>query len=161
MVANHKPTVKGQDEGIWRRIRLIPFEVTIPPEDQDPDLITKLKGELPGILTWDVHGCLEYQKDGLQEPEAVRAATDGYRAESDVFGAFLEEETETSHSLSVEAGVLYARYKDWCERTGERPKTQTMFGRYLGERGLERSNDPSTRRRIYLGIGRALFRGLS
>ncbi|MEC1197638.1 phage/plasmid primase, P4 family, partial [Bacillus paralicheniformis] len=68
---NHKPIVKGSDEGIWRRIRLIPFTVTIPKEKVDKKLPQKLAAEMPGILRWAAEGCLKWQKEGLGEPEAI------------------------------------------------------------------------------------------
>ena len=78
---NHKPVIHGTDLAIWRRIRLIPFLVTIPEEKQDRELVSKLKEELPGILNWAIKGCLAWQKDGLGVPEEVKAATDEYRKE--------------------------------------------------------------------------------
>ena len=91
MYGNHKPTIRGTDEGIWRRVRLIPFTVTIPEGQRDPQLVDKLKAELPGILAWAVQGCLEWQREGLGMPEAVKAATANYRAEQDMLAAFLDE----------------------------------------------------------------------
>ncbi|PLS83054.1 MAG: hypothetical protein CYG60_22800, partial [Actinobacteria bacterium] len=76
LVANHKPEVLGTDHAIWRRVKLIPFDVTIPEEEQDPRLPEKLQAELPGILAWAVRGCLDWQRDGLAEPEEVKAATE-------------------------------------------------------------------------------------
>jgi putative DNA primase/helicase len=83
LATNHKPTIRGTDEGIWRRIRLIPFNVTIPPDQRDPDLPAKLRAELPGILNWALEGCLAWQADGLTNPAAVEEATAEYRAEQD------------------------------------------------------------------------------
>ena len=71
LYGNHKPEVKGTDEGIWRRMRLIPFTVTITEEEKDTELPEKLRGELSGILAWAVRGCMEWQRVGLAEPEAV------------------------------------------------------------------------------------------
>ena len=84
---------------------------------------------------------------------AVTRATNQYRAESDVFGAFLDEETDQASDLSAGAGELYERYKEWCERNWEWKKSQKQFGLYLQERGLEREKHPTTRRWTYLGIG--------
>lgn len=161
LAANHKPTVKGQDDGIWRRIKVVPFEVAIPPEDQDPDLVKKLKRELPGILAWAVQGCLDYQRDGLREPIAVKTATNSYRAESDSFGTFLEEETQMVPEAWSYAGDLYSAYKGWCERAGERAKSQREVGILLRQRGFEKANHPNRKDRkvIYKGLSLPMRRG--
>ena len=135
MAANHKPTVRGTDNAIWRRIRLIPFTETIPPAEQDKQLPDKLRAEAAGILAWAVAGCLEWRREGLQAPEAVREATGAYRAEMDVLGAFLRECCELGPEYNVAAKDLYGAYKFWCEDNGERPETQRRFGSRLTERG--------------------------
>jgi len=89
MATNHKPVIRGTDEGIWRRIRLVPFTVVIPEEEQDTTVPEKLRAELPGILAWAVRGCLAWQQEGLPVPEEVQQATAGYREEMDTFGRFL------------------------------------------------------------------------
>src|SRR5262249_51515381 len=71
MDTNHKPMVRGQDAAIWSRLKLIPFTVTIPKDEIDKNLLEKLKREAPGILRWAVEGCLEWQRDGLNEPSEV------------------------------------------------------------------------------------------
>jgi putative DNA primase/helicase len=84
---NHRPEVRGTDHAIWRRIRLIPFDVTIPDDEQDARLPEKLAAELPGILAWCVRGCLAWLEIGLNPPDPVSRATDGYRREQDSIGA--------------------------------------------------------------------------
>src|SRR5215213_4388400 len=91
LATNHRPEVRGTDHAIWRRIRLVPFEETIPKDEQDKKLAEKLRGEMPGILAWIVQGCLAYQQDGLGEPDKVRAATLDYRSEMDVLAGFIED----------------------------------------------------------------------
>jgi putative DNA primase/helicase len=135
---NHKPEVRGTDSAIWDRIRLIPFSVSIPKEDRDTKLAARLRQELPGILTWAVEGCWDWHQNGLREPEAVRAATSDYRADSDVLGAFIAERCDTGRTKSVTASALYNAYKTWCETASERPLTQRTFGMRLRERGFER-----------------------
>ena len=152
MAANHKPAIRGTDEGIWRRIRLIPFEFLIPPEDQDPDLLGKLKNEIPGILNWALAGVREYLVSGLNEPNSVLAATQAYRVENDALGAFLAEETEESPDLRVEATELYGRFREWCDRSGERVVSQRVFGECLSKRGYERGKHPDNRRSTYFGL---------
>jgi P4 family phage/plasmid primase-like protien len=137
LAANHRPVIRGTDHAIWRRIHLIPFEVSIPPEQQDKQLPTKLYGELPGILRWIVEGCLEWQWAGLGVPQAVANATREYRAEQDVLGAFLEEECEILPTATVTSKALYAAYEAWCKRTGEPPIGQRWLAPRLIERGFQ------------------------
>jgi putative DNA primase/helicase len=134
---NHKPEIRGTDAAIWRRIRLVPWSVTIPPEEQDKKLPAKLRAELPGILAWIVQGCLEWQRIGLQPPEEVRRATGRYRAEMDVLAAFIDEECNVVDHARATAKALYGAYKAWCEDNGERPESQRRFGSRLKERGFE------------------------
>jgi len=91
MYGNHKPVIYGNDEAIWSRIRLIPFEVFIQEKDRDLGLVDKLRAELPGILNWAIQGCLEWQAKGLQPPRAVEKATQSYRAEMDVLQEWIDE----------------------------------------------------------------------
>jgi putative DNA primase/helicase len=135
---NHKPEIRGTDNAIWRRIRLIPWSVTVPPAEQDKKLPDKLRRELAGILAWMVAGCLQWHREGLQAPEEVRKATGAYRAEMDVLAAFLCEECATVEDESTSATVLFERYKEWCEETGERAEKQRKFGERLKERGYEK-----------------------
>ena len=138
LAVNHKPVIRGTDHGIWRRVKLIPFTVTIGPEDQDKDLPAKLKAELPGILAWAVRGCLDWQQHGLGEPEAVRAAVAQYRGEMDVLGTFLTECCVEGKGCTARAGDVYAAYKKWCEANGEYVASQTAFGTSIAERGIAR-----------------------
>ena len=150
LTTNHKPVIRGTDNAIWRRIRLIPFEVTIPEEQQDKELPRKLRAELPGILAWAVRGCLRWQKYGLRQPEEIIAATEAYREEMDVIGAFLKDRCIVRKYGVVPAGRLYAEYKDWCERTGERALTQQKLGSALGDRNFRRYRTGAVR--SWLGL---------
>lgn len=136
---NHKPRVSGTDEGIWRRLRLIPFTVTIPAERRDPRLPDKLAAELPGILRWAHEGWQAYQAEGFHTPEAVKAATSEYRDASDQVGAFLAECCKVAPGFTVTSAALYRAYAEWCKEAGEHPRTQREFGMRLSERGFERS----------------------
>ena len=135
---NHKPQVKGTDKAVWRRIRLIPFNVSIPPEEQDKDLLEKLRVELPAILNWAAQGCREYLKTGLGEPEEVKAATNMYKAEMDIMANFLSECCEVSTQLETRSQKLYEVYENWCRANGERPLTQTKFSLRLIEKGFKK-----------------------
>src|SRR5262249_20336564 len=125
--ANYKPDVRGRDEAIWRRIRLIPFTVTIPKSERDPKLLEKLRAELPGILRWAVEGCLEWQKRGLGIPAKVEAATQDYKAETDRLGPFVTDRCYLREDASAPAGQLYEAYQLWCSENGERPLQQRTF----------------------------------
>ncbi len=136
LATNHKPEVRGTDHAIWRRIRLIPFDVIIPKAEQDPRLPEKLRAELPGILAWAVEGCLLWQREGLGEPEEVKAATEGYRAEQDVLATFFRERCVTQPGAWVPIADLYAAYVEWAEDGGEVAENKRRFGNRLTERGF-------------------------
>lgn len=137
LAANHKPTIGNTDHGIWRRIRLIPFTVTIPDHQQDKRLPEALAAELPGILAWAVRGCLAWQADGLGMTDEVRAATDSYRDEMDVFGPFLEECCFAEPGSHIKTKELNTTYAEWCEANGERKRSAKALGGALRERGFE------------------------
>ena len=135
MAVNHKPEVRGTDTAIWRRLRLIPFEQSVPPAEQDKQLPQKLEAEMVGILRWALEGCLKWQREGLQAPEEVRKATGQYRSEMDVIGAFLQDECEIGPGHKEPFTTLYKRYEEWCEEGGERAETRRKFNARLKERG--------------------------
>jgi putative DNA primase/helicase len=151
LAANHKPLIRGTDHAIWRRTRLVPFVVTIPEEEQDRDLVVRLKDELPGILAWAVRGCLEWQRDGLGSAAAVSGATREYREDSDILGAFFAERCVLGEAERAAASDIYESYKDWAQRSGEQPVSQTAFGRQLAERGFIRRK--SAGRSLWQGVG--------
>ena len=152
LATNHQPLIRGTDHAIWRRINLVPFDVTIPPEEQDPELSERLKAELPGILNWALQGCLAWQEMGLAPPSEVVAATTSYRDDMDTLAGFLDEHCVLEPHAEVEAKELYARYKKWAEEAGLRLLARNVFGRQLKERGFEERKHPKTRRVLYLGI---------
>lgn len=152
LATNHKPQIRGSDHAIWRRVRLIPFAVTIADEAQDRSLTQRLHEELAGILAWAVRGCLAWQRDGLQTPDAVRLATDAYREESDVLGPFIAEYCVLTPTATVRSKALYDAYIAWCEDNHERPVSQKVFGSRLTERGLE-SRKTTGGKRSWAGIG--------
>lgn len=137
---NHKPHIKGTDTAIWNRVKLIPFTNVVPKDRQDPELDTKLKEELPGILNWALDGCLQWQLGGLQEPEEVRAATDEYREESDTVGTFLTECATSTAGVRTRAGTVYARYKSFTEDRGLRPLGDQRFSDAMRSRGFVKRN---------------------
>jgi putative DNA primase/helicase len=137
LAVNHKPPIQGTDHGIWRRIRLIPFEITIPQAQQNKHLGDELLAEAPGILRWMVEGCLAWQRDkGLVLPAKIQAATETYRSEMDVLAQFVSQRCIQRQKVREAATALYAAYTEWCDETGERPVNQREFCSRLKERGL-------------------------
>jgi putative DNA primase/helicase len=136
LVANDKPRVAGTDEAIWRRIRLVPFDVTIPPSKRDKQLVEKLLSELPGILAWASRGCLDWQEKGLGEPLEVQRATSQYRAEMDTLQSFINERCQSGAQYLVTAAEIYSHFKAWCEFTLEQPMGQQKFGLQLRKLGF-------------------------
>src|SRR5215216_1249687 len=149
---NHKPEIRGTDVAIWRRIRLVPWTVTIPPAEQDKKLPIALRHELAGILAWVVRGCLQWWCEGLQAPDEVHKATGEYRAEMDVLAGFLAECCELDTGHWEYAKDLYECYKRWCDENGERPEPQRKFGGRLGERGFQRDRGGSRGAGIWRGV---------
>ena len=152
LAANHKPRITGTDHAIWRRIRLVPFSITIPDEDQDKQLPDKLQEELPGILAWAIKGCLEWQQKGLKPPAEVQEATNEYRSEQDVLAEFLGECCTFGHTEEAEHAKLYRAYEEWAENHGERRESKAMFGRMLEEKGITKRRGPRGKT-VRLGIG--------
>ena len=139
LCANTKPVIRGTDDGIWRRIRLIPFRVQIPRNEQDAALPDKLAAEAPGVLAWLVAGAKEWQWIGLKDPDTVLEATSDYRQDSDVVGQFLSDRCRLGEGLYVSAKLLYEAYGTWHkEALGGEPMTQGILGRRLSDRGLIR-----------------------
>lgn len=146
IAVNHRPRVRSQDHGIWRRIKTIPFKVTIPIEKRRPfeDVVGELLTERAEILRWMVQGCLDWQRDGLQTPPAVEAETEDYKDAMDVIGRFLADCVTVATGMMadvtfVQSADLYRAYTDWCGREGMRnPLTQTAFSLKLVERGMQK-----------------------
>jgi len=135
--ANHRPPVREQTEAFWRRIRMLPFAVTIPAAQRDPDLLAALVAEAPGILAWMVRGCLAWRCDRLGEPQSVRDATDAYRSENDTIGEFLDARCALDPAAWTPTSELYLAFTTWWETTHakhEPPLSRAWFGRLLGER---------------------------
>ncbi len=119
-----------------RRIHLVPFTVTIPPEQRDHDLPEKLKAEWPGILAWMIRGCLEWQRQGLNPPAAVRAATEEYMANEDVFERWRAECIEPNPNYWEPSAALWKSWKDWADNAGEFAGKSRSFTTVLTERLL-------------------------
>jgi putative DNA primase/helicase len=145
LIGNHKPVITDTTLSIWRRVKLIPFTVTIPGKEMDPDLPAKLESELPGILAWAVKGCLEWQKYGLAEPKAVTNATSDYRHEQDILGDFIDDCCCLLPTAAVSKHELKTAYETWCNSTGSQPASQKTFRARLIERGVTEGKSGGTR----------------
>jgi len=145
---NHKPNIKGTDDGIWRRVNLIPFDFRATDEAKDPDLGVKLSAELSGVLNWAIEGCLNWQQEGLNAPQVVMEAVTGYRNESNPFEGWFEECCEVDDGAEERAKDLYGSYKEWAQAYHEKPKTNTLFGKFLTSK-FEKVNK---RGMVYLGV---------
>jgi putative DNA primase/helicase len=147
MCTNHKPEIRETKNAIWRRVKLVPFNVTIPDDEQDARLPDRLRAEYPGILAWCVEGCLDWLEMGLEIPAAVEDATAEYRRESDVIGEFLASECTIMPELRARATPLYARYQGWA---GNDAVNQRKFGKAMVERGFRKHTNNGTE---YIGVG--------
>ena len=136
IAGNHKPSLRSVDEAIRRRFHLIPFAVTIPPEERDADLAEKLKAEWPGILAWLVDGCLEWQTEGLRPPKAVQEATEVYLSAEDSLATWLEERCERSATEWESSAALFASWSAWATAAGENPGNSKRFAQALKSRGF-------------------------
>lgn len=151
LATNHKPVVRGTDEGIWRRMRLIPFLACFTAANRDPMMEAKLKTEAPAILRWMVQGTQLWKTYGLGMPEAVRDATSHYRSSMDVFQTFLDERCTTERTARVNSQELYENYTNWCGTAGIRiPMKQAGFNQRLEERGFIRQK--SNGRNLWTGL---------
>lgn len=131
---NHKPIIRGTDDGIWRRIHLIPFSVQIPAEKVDKRLRYKLMKEAPAILRWAVDGCLLWKREGLGLPSCMKEAVKEYRSKMDIVGTFIEECCETGYSYTEQGNTLFKAYQQWARENNEYEMTNTKFGIEVGKR---------------------------
>jgi P4 family phage/plasmid primase-like protien len=149
IAANHKPSLRSVDEAMKARIHLVPFEVTIPPEERDLNLLDKLRAEWPQILGWMLDGCAQWQERGLKPPEKVRSATTKYMDSEDILGDWIAECCLLEGELDGADG--YKNYSRWCEAQGYSAWSRIGWSKALLERGTvddRRSNG----RTIFIGI---------
>lgn len=134
---NYKPVIKGTDHAIWRRIRLIPFEVTISENERDSQMLEKLCTESEGILAWAIEGCRIWNNDGLGVPPSVKKATEVYRGEMDVIAQFVDDCCEKGTEFTVTSSDLYSAFSEWCSKNGEHTVTKKKLNLRLKELGYE------------------------
>ena len=152
LASNNKPDIRGRDQGIWSRIMLIPFTVTIPPKERDKQLGEKLKKEGEAILAWAVKGCLAWQNEGLNPPRQVLEAVSEYQEETDRLGEFFEDCCSLNPLAKTTTRDLYSAYEMWCADNGETPVRKNTFSRMLRERGFARVRIGRTSDRGWQGI---------
>nr|SPS06253.1 DNA primase/helicase, phage-associated [Candidatus Nitrotoga fabula] len=138
IAGNHKPALRNVDEAMKRRLHLIPFIVTIPPERRDGRLQEKLLTERDGILAWAVEGCKAWQQQGLKPPACVVSATEEYFDEEDAIGDFLKEETQRSVHARVPISTVFGRWQAWAEPRGEYVGNSRWLVQQLVNRGFTR-----------------------
>lgn len=142
MSGNDMPTVSGTDYGIWRRLLIIHWAVTIPPEKQRPfgEMLAMFDDERSGILNWLIEGVKLYLANGLTPyiPLAVTDFTDDYREERDPVGTFAAACLAAKPGNKINAGDMHAQYEKWCHANGIKPYQQTAFGRRMNSLGFKK-----------------------
>ncbi len=139
MTTNHEPVIPGTDDGIWRRIWMVPFSVQIPEEKCDTDIAAKLLAESAGILNWCLSGLSRYYANGnrLVQPRKVSQATANLRTVSDTVGLFLATECAFEVGAKIPRLTLKETFEKWCEEEGVRHRiSSTKLWNALRERGV-------------------------
>ena len=152
IAGNHKPGLRSVDEAMRRRFNLIPFAVTIPPDERDQQIGDKLKAEWPGILAWMIDGCIAWQREGLKPPAAVTAATDAYLESQDAITAWIDDQCDRNPNAWERSKILFASWKIWAERSGEICGDTKTFRDRLEARGIFHKLEPGTKRARYQGL---------
>lgn len=142
IATNHKPHIRGQDEGIWRRIQLIPWELTIPPGKRDPNLLSKLLEEWVGILSWIVGGARQWLQRRLCPPTKVIEATKEYRCEQDALQAFLDEQCCIGENYRVSSRILFDRFVEHAPQN--KNVSSIDFTRAMKNKGFEKKRSGSS-----------------
>lgn len=150
---NNRPKVRGGDEGIWRRLCLIPWAVTIPPGERDSRLADKLADEAPGILNWIIAGTRRYLTEPLGDPDIVREATAEYRADEDHLGRFIADCCVLDPHMRVPAKALREAYERWCDTMGEQPQSAKALGPLLRAKGLDSAKMGHSNTLHWIGLG--------
>lgn len=149
MATNHRPIIRGTDNGIWRRIKIIPFNVIFENDKRDKELVFKLEQELPEILNWLVEGALLWQKEGLENPTLIDESIKDYRSEMDVVQKWLEESCEIHPSYREKSTELFQNLCNYIAINKEYQMSNTMFGRNMSKKFSKRRFGGSI---YYLGI---------
>ncbi len=152
MVTNFLPKVQGDDPALWRRLRVVPFDVVIAEAERDSHLTERLRLQADAVLTWAVQGYADYRARGrLDEPESVRVATDAYQRDSDAVARFLDEECIKNPNMHTETADLFERWGSWRQHEGAEELNRKAFGQALDRHGYPATK--SNGRRIRRGLG--------
>ena len=155
-VTNHLPKVSGDDPAVWRRLRVIPFDVVIPPEEREPHLDERLQAEADAVLGWAIAGWEAYRQNGLDEPPHVLAATGDYQKDSDALARFIEDECVTSSpAQKVTTRELFAAWERWRAADGAELLSEKRFGQALDKKGYPTERG-SGGKRFRVGIALAV-----
>ncbi len=152
---NHKPGLRNVDPAMAARVNMVPFLVFIPKDRRDPKLQEKLQAEWPSILRWAIDGCLKWQREGLERPDAVDKATDEYMKAEDSLATWLAEATETEGVGGTDSELvadLFASWKGWADAAAEHIGSMKRFSQKMIARGFEHGLQPGTKRALFKGI---------
>lgn len=152
---NSRPSIRGGDDGIWRRIDLLHWKVQIPVSERDPHLPDKLKAEAPGILNWLIRGLEDWMEVGLATPESVLASTAEYREDSDALGRFILEWCEKDGGAEIDGAELHKAFTAWSKIEGSNIVNANNFGRRLTDRGFEKRKSSGKVIRVGLTLTKA------
>ena len=159
LIGNERPPVPSGEQGIWRRLKEVPFNVVMnPPDTSIRKKLHDLAVARSAILAWAVQGCLLWQEEGLEAPEEVRDASNMYRFAMDTLSTFFDDACKQEEGATVRAGELHKAYVTWCDRHAV-PPADVLSSRKFGEAIKER--EPNRRDRDRYGIYYKGFRLLS
>jgi putative DNA primase/helicase len=156
VMGNHRPALTGVGEAMRRRMQVVPFAVTIPPDRRDPKLITTLMAERAGILGWMLDGCAEWQRIGLAAPDCVRVAAEDYFDSEDVVGQWIDETCQLGPNERAASRALYASWVKWCDAEGHSPGSARALGEALRARGFKPAKVAKGRGRAGIGLRKIL-----
>lgn len=143
MSGNDMPSISGVDHGIWRRMRLVEWDVTIPEGERREmsEILAEFAAERAGILNWLVEGAKIYLSEGLVSPDEVIEATAAYREEMDPIGGFVADCVAREEGVFVTARIMYEAYVSWSLANAKRPWKETAFGRAMPHKGFTKTNE--------------------
>lgn len=137
LMTNHLPEVDGSDPAIWRRLRVVPFNVRIPLEQQDTFLQERLLAEAPGILNWMLEGFRIWRTFGLGTSDIITKTTEEFQSDMDSVAEYLTNRCEINASATVTIADLHSDYQHWCRQNGFDFLSKNEFGGALKKQGFQ------------------------